>query len=121
VERSSSSRVPYDASSSSSSEDASGKRCPRVPKGVVDRSGSSSWVTKGEAVVAREDAMEVVSHADSSSVDHDDSIFGDTDTSCRGDTEGGGAKWLVSRIGEARVAEEPRLVCLGVLGDGGSP
>jgi hypothetical protein len=73
----------------------------------------------GEVVVAREDAMEVVSHADSSSVDHDDSRFGDTDASCRGATEGGGAKWLVSRTGEARVAEEPRRVCLRAGGGGG--
>ena len=61
---------------------------------MVDRSGNSSWGTKGEGEVAREDATEVVSHAESSSVDHDDPIFGDTDTdsSCRGATEGGGAK-----------------------------
>ncbi len=59
---------------------------------MVDRSGNSSWGTKGEVVVAREDATEVVSHAESSSVDHDDSRFGDTDASCRGATEGGGAK-----------------------------
>lgn len=69
-------------------------------------------------VVAREDAMEVVSHAESSSVDHDDSRFGDTDPSCSGATEGGGAKGLVSSIGERRVAEERRRARLGALGDG---